>query len=377
MSVEIREVIDKADLRRFVCFNAELYKGNPYHVPNIVQDELMTLDKDKNPAFEFSEAVYYLAYKNGKVVGRIAGLINYNANEIWNQSHARFGFVDFINDNEVVDALFDKVSEWARSKGMDMLHGPMGFTDMDNEGMLVEGFDQLGTMSTIYNYAYYPRQLERLGFVKDQDWKEYKIMIPQEIPEKHLRISKLVREKYGLKIKKFTSRKEIRCYATEIFETLNKSYANLYGFSSLSPAQIDYYTAIYFPLIRLDFISVIIREADDKVVGFAITLPSLSHALKRSKGTLWPFGFIHLLSALKRKPKIVDLYLVGVLPEYQNKGVNALLFDDLIPIFRDAGVVYAESNPELETNMAVQMQWNYFERKHHKTRRAYIKSLDQ
>ncbi|GAD06252.1 hypothetical protein PORCRE_1976 [Porphyromonas crevioricanis JCM 15906] len=377
MSVEIREITKKADLRKFVKFNLDLYKGNPYYVPGLINDEMMTLDKSVNPAFEFCEAAYFLAYKDNRIVGRIAGIINHKSNEAWNQTHARFGFVDFINDDDVVDALFSAVKDWALSKGMDMLHGPMGFADMDHEGMLIEGFDQLGTMATIYNYAYYPKQLERIGFVKDQDWKEFKIYVPEEIPEKHIRISELVRKKYGLKTLKFKTRSDIMQYGRRIFETLNAAYANLYGFSELSSNQIDYYIKMYLPMVRLDFVTVIVRETDDKVVGIAITLPNLSKALQKAKGSLWPLGFAHLLKALKSPPKVVDLYLVGVLPEYQNKGVNALLFDDLIPIFRKNKVEYAESNPELETNMAVQMQWNYFERKHHKTRRAYIKRIDR
>ena len=375
MAVEIREVLDKAELKKFVQFNIDLYRNNPYHVPGLIDDEMMTLDKDRNPAFEFCEAIYFLAYREGRIVGRIAGMINHRRNETWNQNNARFGFVDFINDNEVVDALFHAVSEWARSKGMDMLQGPMGFTDMDHEGMLIEGFDQLGTMATIYNYAYYPKQLERLGFIKDQDWKEYKIFVPTEIPEKPRRISEIVRQKYGLKTLKFRTRKEVMPYAHRIFRTLNKAYSQLYGFSELSEAQIDYYVNIYIPMVRLDFVTVIVREEDDEVIAFSITMPNLSRALKKAKGSLWPFGFVHLLKALKGRPPVVDLYLIGVLPEYQNKGVNALIFDNMIPIFQKNGVEYAESNPELETNMAVQMQWNYFERKHHKTRRAFIKRL--
>ncbi len=375
MAVEIREVTDKSELRKFVRFNLDLYKGNPYHVPGLIDDEMMTLNKESNPAFEFCESVLFLAYRNGDIVGRIAGIINHKANETWNQTNARFGFLDFINDDEVVDALFDAVSKWAEQKGMDKLQGPMGFTDLDHQGMLVEGFDQLGTMATIYNYAYYPKQLERVGFVKDQDWKEFKIYIPDEIPEKHQRISQIVRKKYGLKTVKFKTRQEIYPYAKRIFQTLNKAYAVLYGFSELSEKQIDYYVKMYIPMVRLEFVTVIVKEETDEVVGFAITMPSMSRALKKAKGHMWPLGFVPLLRALKSRPKVIDLYLVGVLPEYQNKGVNALLFDDLIPIYRRLGVVYAESNPELETNMAVQLQWNYFERKHHKTRRAYIKEL--
>ncbi len=375
MAVEIKVVETKEDLKKFVLFGNELYKNNPYHIPVLVKDELETLDKDINPAFEFCEAVYYLAYKNGRIVGRIAGIINHRANEAWNQTHARFGFVDFINDNEVVDALFDTVAKWAKSKGMEMLHGPMGFTDMDKEGMLVEGFDRLGTMITIYNYAYYPKQLERIGFMKDQDWKEYIITIPDSIPERHVRISNLVSQKYGLSVLKFKTNKELIPYGPVVFELINKCYANLYGFSQLSDRQIQYYSKMYMPLLRPDFVTMIRRDKDEKIIGFGLALPNLSRALRKANGSLFPFGFIHLLRALKGRPRVVDLYLMGVLPEYQNRGVNALLFNDLIPIFRQSGAKFAESNPELETNMSVQLQWNYFERKHHKTRRAYIKPI--
>ena len=314
MSVEIKEVKSRKELKQYVKFGIDLYKGNPYHVPSLIEEEMMTLDPQKNPAFEVCEAVSYLAYKEGKIVGRITGMINRPSNETWKQKRARFGFVDFIDDNEVVDALFQAVETWARQKGMEEIHGPMGFTDMDHEGMLIEGFDQLGTMATIYNYPYYPKHMERLGFQKDQDWHEFKIYVPDAVPEKHLRIGEIVKKKLGLKVVKFKN-------------------------------------------------------------GFGISLPSLSKAMQKANGHLFPFGWIHLLKALKSKPKVVDLYLTGVLPEYQNKGVNALLFNDLIPVYRKLGVVYAESNPELELNTAVQAQWDYFKREHHKSRRAFIKKL--
>lgn len=376
MSVEVRQIHSEADMRKFVEFNLKLYKGNPYHVPGLIKDELGTLNPRTNPAFQFCEAAYFLAYRNGEIVGRIAGIINHRANDTWNQNNARFGFVDFINDDEVVDALFDAVTKWAKKHKKDMLQGPMGFTDLDHEGMLIEGFDQIGTMATIYNYAYYPHQLERIGFIKDQDWKEFKIMIPDAIPEKHQRISNIVRQKYGLKTVKFRTRKEVEPYAHRIFETLNQAYSVLYGFSELSKEQIDYYVKQYIPMIHLDFVTLIVRESDDKVVAFAITIPNLSRALQKAKGKMYPFGWFHLAKDLYMSGNpVVDLYLIGVIPEYQNKGVNALLFDDLIPVFQKAGIKYAESNPELETNAAVQMQWNYFERVHHKTRRAYIKEI--
>jgi len=375
MAIEIKEISSRKELKQFVKFNIELYKGNPYYVPGLIDEEMMTLDRKKNPAFELAEAVYYLARHDGKIVGRIAGIINHKANEIWNQKSARFGFVDFIDDNEVVDALFGAVEQWARERGMEELHGPLGFTDLDHEGMLVHGFDQLGTMATIYNYPYYPRQLERMGYGKAQDWKEYKIYIPEGIPEKHLRIGEIAKNKYGLKVMKFKKRKAIWPYASRIFQALNQAYSPLYGVVPLTEKQIEYYVKMYIPMLRLDMITIIVREADDVVVGFAITMPNLSHALRKAAGKMFPFGFIPLLKAMYGKPQVVDLYLMGVLPEYQGKGVNALLFNDLIPVYIHLGVTYAETNPELETNNAVQAQWDYFKREHHKTRRAFRKSL--
>lgn len=375
MSVIIKEVIEKKDLKNFVRFNIELYKDCPYHVPGLIDEEMMTLDKNQNPAFETCDVVYFLAFKDNRIVGRIAGIINHKSNEVWNQKHARFGFVDFIDDPEVVDALFDAVEQWAKKKGMEHLHGPLGFTDLDHEGMLIEGFDQLGTMATIYNYPYYPVHMERMGFVKDNDWHEFKIYIPDSVPDKHLRVGEIVKTKYGLKTLKFKRRKEIWPYAHKIFKALNSAFGPLYGFAPLTEKQIDYYVNQYIPMIRLDMVTVIVKEETDEVVGFGISLPNLSEALKKAKGKMLPFGFIHLLKALKSKPKVIDLYLMGVLPEYQNKGVNALIFNDLIPIYQQLGVVYAESNPEMETNNAVQAQWDYFKREHHKTRRAFIKEL--
>ena len=367
MSIQIKEVTTRKELKQFVKFSIDLYKGNPYYVPCLIEEEMMTLDKEKNPAFEVCDAVLFLAYKDGKIAGRIAGIINHGSNTAWEEKRARFGFVDFIDDAEVVDALFDAVIRWAKEKGMTELHGPLGFTDMDHEGMLVEGFDQLGTMATIYNYPYYPKHLERMGFEKDQDWHE---------SEKHQRIGEIVRKKYGLSIRKFKNKEEIMPYAHKIFHTLNAAFEPLYGFSALTEKQIDYYINMYIPMLRYELVTVITRDADDEVVGFGISLPSLSKAMQKANGHLFPFGWIHLLKALKSKPKVIDLYLTGVLPEYQSKGVNALLFNDLIPVYNRLGVVYAESNPELENNSAVQAQWNYFKREHHKTRRAFIKKIE-
>ncbi len=375
MGVVIKEVTSKKELKKFVKFNIELYKGNPYHVPGLIDEEMITLDKEKNPAFEIGEAIYFLAYRDNKIVGRIAGMINHRSNEVWNQKSARFGFVDFIDDDEVVDALFEAVENWAKEKGMEQIQGPLGFTDMDHEGMLIYGFDQLGTMAAIYNYPYYPKHMDRMGYVKDQDWKEFKIYIPEKVPEKHLRIGELVKKKYGLKTIKFKRRKDIWPYAHKIFEALNAAYSPLFGFAPLTEKQIDYYVNMYIPMIRLDFVTIIVQEADDEVVGFGITLPNLSRALQKAKGHLFPFGFIHLLRALKMRPKVVDLYLMGVVPKYQGKGINALVFNDLIPVYIKNKMEYGESNPELESNNAVQAQWDYFKQEHHKTRRAFKKEF--
>ncbi|MDR0537205.1 MAG: hypothetical protein LBH04_04040 [Tannerellaceae bacterium] len=377
MQIEIKQVKNGRELKEFVKFHNRLYDKCQYHVPVLIADELITLDSNRNPAFETSEAIYFLAYRKGKIVGRIAGIINYKTNQVWKQKNARFGFVDFIDDEQVVNELFNAVEKWAKERGMEEIHGPLGFTDFDPEGMLIHGFDQMGTMATIYNFPYYPQHLQRLGYTKATDWNEYKIYIPDAIPEKHIRIGEIVKQKYGLKVVKFQKRSEIWPYAYKIFHALNAAYAPLYGTSPLSEKQIDFYVKMYIPMLRLDMVTVIAREEDDTVVGFGITLPHLTEALRKANGRLLPFGAFHLLKALYTKPKIVDLYLIGILPEYQGKGVNALLFNDLIPIYQSFGTIYAESNPELETNNAVQAQWEYFKREHHKTRRAFMKKLSE
>jgi GNAT superfamily N-acetyltransferase len=375
MAVKLVEVKDKSLLKKFVEFNIKLYEGNPYHVPGLIEDEMMTLRSDKNPAFDFCESIYYLAYKDNKIVGRIAGIINYRANETWNQKYARFSFVDFIDDEEVSVALFDAIEKWAIAKGMNGIQGPLGFTDLDHEGLLVWGFDRMGTMATAYSFPYYKNHIEKLGYVKDQDWNEFLIKIPKVIPEKHRRISEIVLKKYGLKIKKFKRTKEIWPYAKRIFQLWNEAYKPLYGYSELSEKQIEYYIKMYIPMLRLDLVTLVIREEDDAVIGLAIALPSLSNALRKAKGRLMPWGWAYLLKALYCKNDVVDLYIMGVHPEYQNKGVNAFIFYDFIHICDGIGYKYSESNPELEINHKMQSQWEYFDVEHHKTRRAFIKLL--
>ena len=376
MAITIKKVSSKKELKTFIRFNYELYKENPYSVPDLYDDMLNTFSPKKNAAFEFCEAEYFLAYKDNKVVGRIAGIINKRANETWNKKEVRFGWIDFLDDIEISRALLDAVAQWGKSKGMDTIQGPLGFTDFDAEGMLVEGFDQLSTMATIYNYPYYPQHMEKLGFEKDADWVEYKIYIPDAIPDKHKRISDLIQRKFNLKVKKYTSGKKIAAeYGQAIFELMNEAYAPLYGFSALSQGQINQYIKMYLPIVDLRMVT-LVTDAEDKLVAVGISMPSLSEALQKAKGRLLPMGWYHLLKVLflHKYPPMLDLLLVAVKPEYQNKGVNALLFSDLIPVYQQLGFEYAESNPELELNGKVQAQWEYFKTEQHKRRRAYKKS---
>ena len=376
--IEIRKVSDKSALNDFIRFNYSLYKNNPYSVPDLWDDMINTLSPDKNPAFEFCEADYFLAYnEQGKLVGRVAAIINHRCNETWNEKAVRFGWIYFIDDPNVSAALIKAVTDWGKERGMNCLKGPLGFTDMDAEGMLIEGFDQLSTMATIYNHPYYPEHMEKLGMEKDADWVEFKIYIPEGIPEKMQRISALISRKYGLKVKKLKNMKEVRekGYGQKIFELINESYAPLYGFSRMTKKQIDKYVDTYLPVLDLRMVTLIEDEAGE-IVAVGISMPSMSQALQKAKGRMLPFGWWHLLKALKiKRPNVLDLLLVGIKPEYQSKGVNALLFTDLIPVYREMGFEYAESNPELELNNKVQSQWEYFNTIQHKRRRAYKKSI--
>ena len=377
MAITIKKVTTKRDLKRFIRFNYELYKGNAYSVPDLYDDMLNTFNRKKNAAFEFCEAEYFLAYKDGKLVGRVAAIINHRANQAWGKKDVRFGWIDFTDDAEVSDALIRTVEQWGKERGMTDIVGPLGFTDMDAEGMLIEGFDQLGTMATIYNYPYYPQHMERMGFVKDADWVEFKIYIPDGIPDKHKRIADIIQRKYNLQIKKYTSAKKIAAeYGQAIFRLINEAYSQLYGYSALSQRQIDQYVKMYLPILDLRMVT-LITDQNGELVAVGISMPSLSEALQKAHGRLLPFGWYHLLKALffKRRAKMLDLLLVAVKPEYQNKGVNALLFTDLIPVYQQLGFEYAESNPEMEQNGKVQAQWEYFRTEQPKRRRAVRKPI--
>ena len=376
MSVFVHPIAtDKDQLLQYVQFGIDLYRGNDCYVPPLITDQIDTLRPEGNPAYDFCEAQSFMAFRNGEPVGAITAIINRAANEKTGERQVRFGFMDFIDDEEVVDALFDAVAAWGRERGMTEMVGPLGFTDLDPEGMLTEGYDQIGTMATIYNYPYYVDHMERMGFEKDAEWVEYRITVPDGIPEKHQRISDIVARKFGLKVKKFTSKKKIKeQYGRAIFDLVNESYADLYGFVPLTDRQIEHYINIYLGVLRLDDVTLIV-DSDERLVALGISMPSMSKALQKSRGRLFPFGWYHLLRAINGHSDVVDLLLVAVKPEYQSKGVNALLFSDLIPRYIANGYKFAESNVELEGNANVQKQWEYFERRLHRRRRAWKKAL--
>ena len=379
-SIQIKRVETKKDLKRFIEFHYDLYKGNPYDVPNLYSDEVNTLSKDKNAAFDFCEAEYYLALKEGKIVGRVAAIINHKANEKWKKKDVRFGWIDFIDDIEVSRALFKAVEEYGRKKGMDDIVGPLGFTDMDPEGMLTWGFDKLGTMATIYNYEYYPQHMEKLGgWEKDNDYVEYYLVVPEKSPEKYTKIAEMVEKRYNLHVRKLTKKDIFQGgYGKKLFDLINLTYSDLYGFSELTDRQIDQYVKMYFPLADLNLVTVIEDgNKDNQLAGLGITIPSLSHALQKCRrGRLFPFGWWHLLRAIKfHKTDGVDLLLMGFLPEYRSKGANALLFADLIPRYVNYGFKWGETQVEMESNEGVQSQWGPLDPINHKKRRCYRRSL--
>lgn len=374
--IEVREITPtRANLKRFTQFQIDLYRGNDCFVPPLMLDDIGTLDPKKNPAFDFCESVYFVASCDGKDVGRIAGIINHRVNERSGEKSARFGFIDFIDDAEVCAALLGRVEQWAADKGMTHVIGPLGFTDLDHEGTLIEGFDELSTMATIYNYPYYPKHIEAAGYTKDSDWVEYVMEVPDAIPDRYARIADIVKKKFGLSVKKYTSRTKIKKeYGHALFDLINEAYDGLYEYSPLSERQIDYYIDQYLSLLDLNLVTLIV-DRDEQLVGVGISMPSMSRALQKSRGHLFPMGWMHLLKGLYGRNDRVDLLLVAVKPEYQSKGVNALLFQDLIPHYIKRGFKYAESNPEMETNSKVQNQWEYFTYRQHRRRRSYRKDI--
>lgn len=376
-NISIKRVTNRKELEQFVQFYYDLYRGNDCAVPFLYSDEMDTLRKDKNPSFECCDAEYFMAFKDGKMVGRVAGIINHRANERWDRKLVRFGWFDFVDDTEVSEALLKAVEDWGRGQGMTEIAGPLGFIDTDREGMLVDGFDQLSTMYVNYNYPYYPKHMERLsGFEKDNDYVEMKVKVPEVVPEKFSKITEMVRKRYGLRVHKFSRRELIdEGYGRKVFDLLNATYKDLYGFSQLSNKQIDKLVNDYIKIADLNLVTAVFDG--DNMVGFGITFPSFSHAMQKTRdGRFLPFGWWHMLKILKwHRTNIVDLLLIGVLPEYRAKGANALIFDDLIRWFQRYNFEWAETGPQMETNEGVLSQWQYLESTIVRRHRCYRKTL--
>ncbi|MEJ2744836.1 MAG: hypothetical protein P8123_03990 [bacterium] len=374
MNIQLKEVTTLRDLKAFIRFPFSLYQENPYWVPRLFSDEYHTLRRDKNPAFENCEAKYWLAFKDGRIAGRIAGIISRPYIEKWEQRYMRFGWIDFIDDAAVSEALLNAVESWAKEAGMAAVHGPLGFTDLDPEGMLVEGFEELGTMATIYNHPYYVTHMERMGYVKDVDWVEYELTGPVEPVETIARIADVVMRRYKLRLLEIKRKEELLPFAGELFQLLGNEYRHLYAVVPLTEKQVDIYVKKFFGFVVPDFLPIVLDE-NDQMIAFGVAMPSLSRALQKARGNLLPFGFLHVLRALKENDR-VDLYLTAVRSDFHGKGVNAILIDRMHRGFKKFGITKVESNPELETNSQVREQWKHFESRQHKRRRCFIKQLE-
>ena len=378
--ITIKKIEDLKGLRDFIQFRYDLYRDDPNDVPYLYSDEEFTLRHDKNASFDDCEADYFMAYRDGKPVGRVAAIINRKANERWQTKSVRFGWFDFIDDIEVSKALLDTVAQWGRERGMDKMIGPMGFADTDREGMLIEGFGEYSTAYANYNYDYYPRHIEQIGgFEKDNDWVQCQVKVPERVPEKFGKVAEMVSRRYNLKVHKL-SRKELlkEGYGREVFQMLNICYGNLYGFASLGERKVDQLVDQYIRIADLNLVSIIVDgNLNNKMVGFGITFPSLSKAQRKLKnGKLLPFGWIGMLDAIKwHHADTVDMLLIGVLPEYRGKGANALIFNDLIQQYNRYGFKWAEAMPQMETNDHMLGQWQYLEANYHRRLRSYKKTL--
>ena len=380
--ITIKKIEDLKGLRDFIQFRYDLYRDDPNDVPYLYSDEEFTLRHDKNASFDDCEADYFMAYRDGKPVGRVAAIINRKANERWQTKSVRFGWFDFIDDIEVSKALLDTVAQWGRERGMDKMIGPMGFADTDREGMLIEGFGEYSTAYANYNYDYYPRHIEQIGgFEKDNDWVQCQVKVPERVPEKFGKVAEMVSRRYNLKVHKL-SRKELlkEGYGREVFQMLNICYGNLYGFASLGERKVDQLVDQYIRIADLNLVSIIVDgNLNNKMVGFGITFPSLSKAQRKLKnGKLLPSGWIGMLDAIKwHHADTVDMLLIGVLPEYRGKGANALIFNDLIQQYIRYGFKWAEAMPQMETNEHMLGQWQYLEANYHRRLRSYKKVISE
>ena len=376
MAVEIVEITTRRDLKKFIQFGNDFYKDNQYFCPQLISDELNTFNPAINPAHEVCEHVLYMAYRDKRPVGRIAGIINHAANAKWNVKKVRFGWMDFIDDQEVSFTLLDKVAQWGKSKGMDKLNGPVGMTDFDHQGLLIEGFDHLAPMASLYNYPYYIRHLEAYGLCKEADWIEFQINPQIELPERFARMDQIVRERTKVRVDKVKNCKElVKKYGTQYMDVIDVAYQKLYNFQPLSDRQKKYYCDVYFPILNFDFVTIVVNEKDE-VVGVGVGMPDISKALRKCKGRLFPFGWLHILKALKSKTyEAFDLLIIAVRPDYQDKGINAVIIADQFPYFVQYGIKRVETTAIMETNFKNLAHWEVFPHKYHKRRRAYIKTI--
>ncbi len=377
MALEIRKIGTKCELKKFIQFANDLYADCPYYCPPLFFDEMNCFDPKHNPALEVSEYQLWMAYRDNKPVGRIAGIINRKANEKWGFKHARFGWFDFIDDLEVSKALLDTVAAWGKERGMDAINGPVGFTDFDHEGLLLEGYEYLAPMASLYNYPYYVRHFEAYGLTKEADWIEIQVYPPKTVPERLDRIANIVKERSHVRVDKVkNSRELVRKYGIEYMDVIDEAYQKLYNFQPMTIAQKNYYKNMYFPILNFDFVTIVVNEKDE-IVGVGLGMPDISNALRKCGGKLFPFGWYHILKALKAKQiDTFNLLLIAVRPDYQNTGVNALFFQDQIPLMAKYGMKRLETTSILETNTKNIANFTQFDHKQHKRRRAYIKTID-
>jgi len=376
MALEIREIKTRSELKKFIEFANDLYKDCPYYCPPLFFDEMNCFNAKTNPALEVSDYQLWMAYRDGKPVGRIAGIINRRANETWNYKHVRFGWFDFIDDLEVSKALLDTVARWGKERGMDALNGPVGFTDFDHEGLLLEGYEYLAPMASLYNYPYYVKHLEAYGLTKEADWIEIQVYPPKTVPERLDRIAEIVKQRSHVRVDKVKNSRELeRKYGIEYMDVIDEAYQKLYNFQPMTDAQKNYYKKIYFPILNFDFVTIVVNEKDE-IVGVGLGMPDISKALRKCGGKLFPFGWYHILKALKaKKIEVFNLLLIAVRPDYQGSGVNALFFQDQIPRMAEYGMKVLETTSILETNAKNIANFTQFDHKQHKRRRAYIKSI--
>ena len=376
MAVEIKKITTRRELKEFVRFGNDFYKDCEHFCPQLIADELNTFDEKHNPAHEVCEHILFMAYRDKRPVGRIAGVINHAANSKWNVKKVRFGWMDFIDDQEVSFALLDAVAEWGKSKGMDRLNGPVGFTDFDHQGLLIEGYEYLAPMASLYNYPYYVRHMDAYGLQKEADWIEYQIYPPAELPERFARMDKIVRDRTKVRVDKVQNCKElVKKYGIQYMDVIDQAYQKLYNFQPLSDRQKRHYCNMYFPLLNFDFVTLVVNEQDE-VVGVGVGMPDISSALRKCKGRLFPFGWYHMLKALRAKQmEAFDLLIIAVRPDYQDRGLNAVIIADQHPYFVKYGIKRVETTAILETNSKNQSHWELFPHKIHKRRRAYIKEI--